>query len=64
MSTDTPSSLTSHKSGDTATQRKALDAIGEALKHRQINFYIATKLHDLVKLGRVDEALERLKRFG
>jgi len=63
LSTEAPSSFTNHESGDTESQRKALDAIGDALKHRRIDFYIATKLRDLVKSGRVDEALEALSRF-
>lgn len=63
MNTDTPSSYTGHKSGYAAAQSRALDAIGDALKHRRINFHIATKLRDLVKLGQVDEAEGILRRY-
>lgn len=63
MKTNTSSSYAGDRSGDTLAQSKALDAIGDALKHQQINFYIATKLRDLVRLGQVDEAQERLWRF-
>lgn len=46
----------------TPAQRQTIDAIGSALKHRRIDFKAATKLRDLVRLGRLDEALERLRR--
>lgn len=61
MDTDTPSSYTGRKSGYAAAQSRALDALENASKHRRIDFYIATKLHDLVRMERVDEA-ERMKR--
>lgn len=51
------------KSGYAAAQSRALDAIGNALKHRRIDFYIATKLRDLVRMGRVDEAERMLRRY-
>ena len=63
VNTDTPSSYTGHKSGYTAAQSRALDALGNALKHRRIDFYIATKLRDLVRMGRVDEAERMLRRY-
>ena len=63
MKTNAPSSYTGDRSGDTSAQSEALDAIGNALKHQQINFYIATRLRDLVRLGQVDEAQERLQCF-
>ncbi len=63
MKTNAPSSYTGDRSGDTSAQSEALDAIGEALKSRRINFHIATKLRDLVRSGRVDEAQERLQCF-
>ena len=46
-----------------ASQRKALDAIGDALKHRRIDFFMATELSDLVKAGQVDAVLETLNRL-
>lgn len=46
-----------------AAQRRALDAIGYALKQRQIDFFMATELSDCVKAGQVDEVLEALNRF-
>jgi hypothetical protein len=60
---DKPSSSTRHGHGYTADQSKALDEIGNALKHGQIDFYIATKLRDLVKAGQLHEVRERLRRF-
>ncbi len=63
VDTDTPSSYTGHESGYAAAQSRAQDAIENALKHRWINFYIATKLRDLVRMGRVDEADRMLRRY-
>lgn len=62
MSKNTPSSYAGDKNGYTVAQCEALDAIGDALKCRQINFHIATKLRDFVRSGRVAEAQERLLR--
>ena len=45
----------------TAAQRDALDAIGAALKQKTIDFRTATKLGELVKAGRSQEAAERLE---
>lgn len=63
VDTSTPSSYTSYRGGYTAIQRRALDAIGNALKHRRINFYIATELRDLVRSGQVEEVEELLRRY-
>lgn len=43
-----------------AAQREALDAIGDALKQRRIDFAMATELSDSVKAGRIDAVLEAL----
>jgi hypothetical protein len=49
----------------TARQLEVLDAIGHALKHRQIDFFTAVKLRDHVKAGQVDMVLKTLeKRTG
>ncbi len=54
-----------HGSRFTANQREVLDTIGHALKHRQIDFFMAVELSDCVKAGQVDTVLEALeKRTG
>lgn len=48
---------TFHSPRYTAVQGEALDAIGDALKGRLINFGTAIKLRDFVRSGRVDEGV-------
>lgn len=47
----------------TASQREALDAIGNALKQRQIDFFRAVELSDQVKAGQVDMVLKALTQI-
>jgi hypothetical protein len=54
---------TMHGPRFTANQRETLDAIGHALKHRQIDFFTAAELSDRVKAGQVDAVLEVLERL-
>jgi hypothetical protein len=54
---------TMHGPRFTANQRETLDAIRHALKHRQIDFFMAAELSDLVKAGQVDAVLEALERL-
>jgi hypothetical protein len=54
---------TMHGPRFTAKQRRVLDAIGSALKHRQIDFFTAVELSDQVKAGQVDAVLEVLERL-
>lgn len=39
----------------TVVQGEALEAVGDALKRRLIDFAVATELRDLVRAGRLDE---------
>lgn len=49
----------------TAVEFEVLEAIGDALKHRAINFATASKLRDDMKAGKVDMVLKTLeKRTG
>jgi hypothetical protein len=53
---------TMHGPRFTANQRETLDAIGHALKHRQIDFFTAVELRDRVKAGKVDMVLKTLEK--
>lgn len=48
----------------TGTQSEALDAIGDALKRRLIDFGAATTLRDLVRAGHVDKARTTLNEIA
>jgi hypothetical protein len=61
MASNKPSYL--HSLRFTANQREALDAIGYALKHRQIDFFVAVELSDQVKAGQVDRVLKTLEEI-
>ena len=52
-----------HGSRFTANQREVLDAIGHALKHRQIDFFMAVELSDQVKAEQIDAVLEALTQL-
>ena len=47
----------------TANQREVLDAIGHALKHRQIDFFMAVELSNRVKAGQIDAVVEALTQI-
>ncbi len=47
----------------TVSQREAFNAIGHALKHRQIDFFMAVELSDRVKAGQIDTVLEFLHKI-
>ncbi len=47
----------------TANQREVLDAVGNALKHRQIDSLMAVELSDRVKAGQIDAVLEALTQL-
>ena len=47
----------------TATRDETFEAIGRVLKRRLIDFTAATKLRDLVRAGRIDEARARLDKI-
>lgn len=49
--------------GLTVSKHDMLNLIGNALKFRWISFSAATKLRDLVRLGRVDDAEVDLRRY-
>jgi hypothetical protein len=44
----------------TLVQGQALEAVGDALKRRRIDFAAATELRDLVRAGRVEEVMAAL----
>lgn len=48
----------------TVIQSEALDAVGDALKRRLIDFGAATTLRDLVRAGHVDEARTTLNKLA
>lgn len=55
---------TQHVPRYTVAQGRALEAIGNALKRRLIDFTAATELRDLVRAGRVAEARAALNRLA
>lgn len=45
----------------TAEQRRLLDAIGEALKHRRLDFAAASELGEQVKAGELEQVARALE---